>query len=104
MAVAAAQSKSKMLAKTLAYGAATAALYATVFINQGLVMKYFTKGGWYAALPVATVFVFSYFHGVFAGSLWSLLGIEPRKRVATQKRVTAPARKRPRPRLSLNIK
>lgn len=106
MAVATPQSKSKTLAKTLAYGAATAALYAAVFLNSGLVMKYFTRGGWYAAMPVATVFVFSYFHGVFAGSLWSLLGIEPRKREVKPKRATAPAydRKRSRPRLSLNIK
>jgi hypothetical protein len=106
MALATAQSKNKILAKTLAYGAATAALYAAVFMNSGLVMKYFTKGGWYAAMPVATVFVFSYFHGVFAGSLWSLLGIEPRKREAVQKRVTTPAyeRKRPRPRVSLSVK
>jgi hypothetical protein len=62
--------------QTIGYGALSAALYAAVFANAGTVMQYFSKGGWYAALPIATVFVFSFAHGAFASHLWSLLGIE----------------------------
>lgn len=88
--------------KTAAYGCGTAALYAAVFLNGGTVMEFFTRGGWYAALPIATVFVFSFVHGAFAHHLWEALGIEaPRK--ATRPR---PAAKRParRPRAQLRLK
>ncbi len=48
--------KSKPVAKTIMYGIAAAALYAGVFAYSDTVMKYFTRGSWYAALPIATVF------------------------------------------------
>ncbi len=70
---------------TILYGLATAALYATVFLNANTVMSYFTRGGWYAAMPIATVFVFSFIHGSFASHLWSLLGIEAMKKDALRK-------------------
>jgi hypothetical protein len=96
-------SKGKMMTKVAGLALASAALYTAVFTNSGTVMKYFTKGGFYAALPIATVFIFSFVHGSFASTLWSLLGIEASKK--TQPRVAAkrPAqRKRPRPQLHLN--
>ena len=61
---------------------ATVALYAAVFLNGDAVAQYFARGGWYAALPIATVFVFSFAHGAFASNLWSMLGIEAVKRDA----------------------
>jgi hypothetical protein len=88
--------------KIAAFGCGTAALYAAVFLNGGAVMDFFTRGGWYAALPIATVFVFSFVHGAFAHHLWDALGVEaPRK--ATRPR---PAAKRParRPRAQLRLK
>jgi hypothetical protein len=68
-------------------------------------MQFFTKGGYYAALPIATVFVFSFAHGAFASSLWSVLGIEPlTKQPAVRPRVPAPRpAQRPRPRLRLSL-
>jgi hypothetical protein len=96
-------SRGKLITKTIGCGLGAAALYAAVFTNTGTIMKYFTKGGIYAALPIATVFVFSFVHGAFASNLWSLLGIEATKK--TQPRVAAkrPAqRKRPRPQIQLN--
>ncbi len=95
-----------LFAKTAGLGIATAALYAAVFLNSGTVMKYFTRGGWYAALPIATVFVFSFVHGAFAHHVWEVLGIRaPQKTVqprpAAAKRPTP--RKRQRPRLRLNV-
>lgn len=91
-------------AKTLGWGAVSAALYAAVFLNSSAVMSIFARGGWYAALPLATVFVFSFVHGAFSHQVWELLGIQaPRK--ATQPRPVAAKRpaRRPRPRLRLNV-
>jgi hypothetical protein len=79
--------KSKLVGKTIMFGLGTVALYAAVFTNADAIMKYFTRGGWYAALPIATVFVFSFVHGAFASNLWSALGIEARKKESLQKTV-----------------
>lgn len=95
-------SKKKPVAKTVAYGIVSLALYAAVFMNAGAVMQLFTKGGIYAALPIVTVFVFSFAHGAFASNFWSLLGIEAMKRDTqhqTVQKTVAPkkqVRKRPR--------
>lgn len=76
MAGAGSENKKKVIVKTAVYGAITAALYAGVFMNTDVVMEYFTKGGIYAALPIVTVFIFSFAHGGFTGNLWTMLGIE----------------------------
>lgn len=95
-------SKTTLLAKTAAYGALSAGLYTAVFMNADTVMSYFTRGGLYAALPIATVFVFSFAHGNFASSMWSLLGIEAVRKDAlrqTEQKVVQSrkrAQKRPR--------
>ncbi|MEJ2670909.1 MAG: hypothetical protein P8168_01665 [Deltaproteobacteria bacterium] len=95
--------KGKLLGKTAVLGVASAALYAAVFTNTGTVMKYFTKGGFYAALPIVTVFIFSFVHGAFTSNLWSSLGIEATKKAQPRVAAKRPApRKRPRPRLQLN--
>jgi hypothetical protein len=98
------QRKKKALKSTIVFGAITAVMYLAVFLNEGTVMTYFTKGGIYAALPVLTVFAVSFAHGAFTGSFWSALGIEASKKVT---RVELPATKpaervRPRARLRLN--
>ena len=96
------QQRNTEIKKTIGYGLITAALYGSVFWNADTVMSYFTKGGFYAALPVATVFVFSFAHGAFASNLWSLMGIKPMKKDALQPSVgktvtqTKKVQKRPR--------
>jgi hypothetical protein len=77
--------KSKPVGKTILFGLGTVAMYAAVFTNTDTIMKFFTRGGWYAALPIATVFVFSFVHGAFASNLWSTLGIEAKKKDTLQK-------------------
>jgi hypothetical protein len=93
-----------LVGKTVGFGLGTAVLYAAVFMNTDTVMHYFTKGAWYAALPIATVFVFSFVHGAFSSYLWEALGIQAPKKV--QPRPTAAkrpvARKRPRPEVRIN--
>ena len=98
------------LAKTLIFGAMTAGLYAAVFTYADVIMKFWTKGGIYCLLPVATVFVFSYAHGSFTGNFWSALGIEGSKASATKQKETRvstadTARKRPdtRPRAQVSL-
>ncbi len=91
-----------LIARTAGSGLLSAGLYAAVFTHSDSVMHYFTRGNWFAALPIATVFVFSFAHGYFAHNLWSLLGIQAIKqdrvreteRKVIEKRKTA--RKRPR--------
>lgn len=99
-------SKKRHINNCFLFGSLTAALYAAVFAYQDLVMTYFTKGGAYALLPVATVFAVSYFHGNFTSSFWSALGIEASKKT-TEKRTQADrpvAAPRPdsRPRVQVN--
>jgi hypothetical protein len=95
--------KPRPVVKVVGYGIVSAVFYAAVFMNADTVMQYFTKGGWYAALPIATVMVFSFAHGAFAHNLWSLLGIEAYKkdRVRSTERKAVEKRKqlRKRPRL-----
>jgi hypothetical protein len=95
--------RGKLIGKTIGLGLASVALYAAVFTNSATVMKYFTKGGFFAALPIVTVFAFSFVHGAFASNLWSVLGIEATKKVQPRVAPKRPAqRKRPRPQLNLN--
>jgi hypothetical protein len=95
-------SRKKIVGRTIALGLGAAALYAAVFTNTGTVMHYFTKGGLYAALPVGTVFIFSFVHGAFASNLWTLLGIEATKKKQPQVSPRPVSRKRPRPQLRAN--
>jgi len=83
-------SRKRHVKSCILFGALTSALYATVFLHQELVMKYFTKGGLFAVLPVATVFAVSYLHGNFTSSFWSALGIEGSKKSATKSSQPSP--------------
>ena len=95
----------KLIGKTILFGALSVTMYTIFFMNSAALMTYFTKGLYYAALPILTAFAFSFVHGAFAGNVWSLLGIEaslkrPQPRPAAQPR---PARaQRPRPRVYMN--
>ena len=95
-------SRRKLVGKTIALGLGSVAIYAAVFWNSGSVMQYFTKGGVFAALPIATVFLVSFVHGAFASNLWSCLGIQATKKVQPRMAPQPAARKRPRPSLRLN--
>ncbi len=100
------EKKVKQAAKTAVFGVATAALYAAVFFDSSRITGIFAQGGWYAALPIATAFLFSFVHGTFSHHVWELLGIHAPKKTV-QPRPTAARRtvrrQRPRPRLRLNV-
>jgi len=95
----------KLVGKTIIYGALTAILYGVVFANADAVLQLFTRGGAYAALPIATVFAFSFAHATFASNLWSVLGIEAITKQPAKRPEVRPAPRpaqRPRPRLRIS--
>ena len=100
------QKKKTYFGKTALYGVLSAALYCAVFTYSDTIMPYFTAGSYLAALPIATVFVFSFAHGAFASNLWSALGIEavrPQPQVAIRPAVAKRPVQRQRPRARLHV-
>ena len=98
------EKRKKLIFQTLLFGCVTVALYAAVFTNANPVAELFARGGYYAALPIATVFVFSFAHGAFSSKLWSVLGIEAATKQAAQRPTVSAPRpaQRPRPRVRMN--
>ncbi len=94
--------KKKPVGKLIVYGLASCALFAGVYLFQDLMMANFARGGVYSALPIATVFLFSWVHGTFAGTLWEVLGINAVKKAPAQAPAHATARKDSRPRAAVN--
>jgi len=94
--------KKKPYGKLVAYGIGSTAIYAAVYMFQDVIMANFARGGVYTVLPIATVFLFSWIHGTFAGTLWQVLGIDAVKKAPAQATVQAPARKDTRPRAAVN--
>ena len=103
MAAKTAVKKKKIAIQTLVYGAITAALYAAVFSHSTAIAELFARGGAFAALPIATVFVFSFAHGAFASNLWSLLGINAINKTATKRQTVSAPRPTQKPRARLRM-
>jgi hypothetical protein len=74
--------KSHNLLKTVLWAVPTIGIYTALFANQTTVMKYFTKGSYYAALPILTAIIVSFVHGAFASQCLETLGISARKSTA----------------------
>jgi F0F1-type ATP synthase assembly protein I len=72
--------KKKPYGKAILFGIVVAVLYVTLLTHQGLITANFTRGGLYALLPIATAFVFSFFHGSFTSAFWTVLGVEAKKK------------------------
>lgn len=94
--------KKQAVVRMIGFGAATAALYAAVFQHANAVTELFSRGGMYAALPIATVFLVSYVHGGFASNLWSALGITAKSPAKAVKTAQPTKTKRPEARATLN--
>lgn len=87
----------KPILKTIVFGLFSVALYAAAFSYGDTLTALFSRGSFWAAGPIATVFLFSYAHGAFAANLWTCLGIEA-SRARTEKRPAA----HPQSRVTLN--
>jgi len=66
--------------KTLVFGAISLGSYVYLFSNEKLVTDVFTRGGIYAAWPIATALYFSFIHGAFGSNLLSVMGLEAKKK------------------------
>lgn len=71
--------KKKPYWKMIIMGAISISLYALLLLKGDVIVNYCAKGGVYAVLPIIAAFIFSYFHGGFTGSFWSVLGVEAKK-------------------------
>jgi hypothetical protein len=92
--------KKKPLGRMIVYGMLSAGLYAALLLNQGTITALFTRGAWYATLPIATAFAISFIHGGFTGYFWSVLGVEATKkavRTRTEEKKPIYDRERPQP-------
>ena len=72
--------KKKPYGKMIFMGIISVVLYITLLLQQDIINEYFALGGVYAFLPIATAFIFSFFHGSFTGNFWTVLGIEAAKK------------------------
>ncbi len=72
--------KKRPYLKAVFWGIASLAGYIAVFTNQDIITSNFTRGGVYAALPIAVAFIFSFIHGSFANYVLSVFGIEAKKK------------------------
>jgi hypothetical protein len=75
-----AKSKKKPVGKFLIYGLLSFILYYLLIAKQDIITEYFTRGGFYAFLPLAAAFVFSFVHGNTTDLFWKVLGVEAKKR------------------------
>lgn len=71
--------KKKPYLQTIIFGSISIASYFILFSNEGWITETYTRGGYYAAYPIATAFWFSFMHGAFASNLISILGLEAKK-------------------------
>jgi hypothetical protein len=99
--------KKKPVGKMIAYGIASVGLYAALLLNQSAITAVFTRGAWYAALPIATAFAISFVHGGFTNYFWSVMGIEATKKsLRTRTEEKQPydrVRPQPQPRLRARV-
>lgn len=70
----------KPVAQALIWGVVAAVLYVTLYMKEDTVLQYFSRGGMYAFLPIATAFLFSFVHGSFTGYFWNALGVDASKK------------------------
>lgn len=84
--------RSRAFRKALLFGAGSIGLYVALYAYSGSILEVTTKGHFYAVLPVAAAFLFSYVHGTFTGNFWTAMGVNASSKV-TAKRPTDAARK-----------
>ena len=73
--------RKKPVVAMVLFGIISIAIYAVLLSKQTFINDYFTRGGiFYALLPIATAFLFSYIHGHFTGHFWTVVGIDAKKK------------------------
>ena len=69
----------RALARTVALGVGSAALYLALYVFAGPLVEQSAKGGWMFVIPVAIAFLVSMVHGSFTGHFWDVLGFKAKK-------------------------
>ena len=77
--------KKQAVVRMIGFGAASAAVFGAIFQFANPITEMFSRGGFYAAMPIATVFLVSYVHGSFASNMWTALGINAKQPTKTLK-------------------
>lgn len=72
--------KKKPVGRFLIFALLSFVLYYFLLTYQELINQYFTKGRFFAFLPIITAFIFSYVHGNTTDLFWKVLGVEAKKR------------------------
>ena len=73
--------KKKPYMQVALWGAVSIAMFAAIYVYEKDINTTFSKGGWFAFLPIATAFAFSFVHGNFTGKFWSVVGIEASNKI-----------------------
>jgi len=71
--------RSRALARTVALGVGSAALYLALYLFAGQLVERSAQGGWMFVIPVAIAFLVSMVHGAFTGHFWDVLGFKAKK-------------------------
>ncbi|MBF0487363.1 MAG: hypothetical protein HQK98_04315 [Nitrospirae bacterium] len=71
--------RKKHYGKAIVLGIVSLVLYTILFTEQHVLNEVFAKGGYFALLPIATAFLFSFVHGNFTGNFWDIIGISAKK-------------------------
>jgi len=61
--------RNRRFVKIFLWGIASLSMYLVLFINQGIVTEYFTRGGFFTLAIVVTAIAFALVHGSFAGHI-----------------------------------
>ena len=80
MATSYGSTRRKPIGTMISMGIISLGMYGALLANQDFLNNTFGRGGMYAILPIATAFMFSFIHGSFTGSFWTVLGIEASKK------------------------
>lgn len=56
----------KRMTRIISWGVFSVIIYLAIFLNQPTINKYFTSGGVFALVTVATALAFALIHGTFA--------------------------------------
>ena len=74
--------RTRLYGLTALSGVVSITSYILLYTHQEWVTRHFTRGGVYAALPIATAFYFSFVHGTFTSCLLQVLGLRASNRAA----------------------
>jgi len=71
---------SRRFGKVFLWGIVSLSMYLALFLNQGIVTDYYTRGGFFTLAIVATAIIFALVHSTFAGHVLEKLNFKAANR------------------------